>query len=73
MSGWDKRTHFNSVTVFKKTAERVRTANPGDTVFLRGRLQDTSYESDGEKKYVTEKIGEEFNIISRAKRGGEEE
>lgn len=71
---WDTRTHFNSVSVFKKTAERAHTAKPGDTVRVTGRLRNSKFDGKDGTQYIVEVVGEAFDFLAKGKRSaGEEE
>jgi single-strand DNA-binding protein len=64
--GWRDETTWINVVLWnaEKVAEFLK---KGKQVYIEGRLQTRSYESHGEKKYVTEVIAEELILLG----GGE--
>lgn len=67
---WKEDTNWTNVVVWRqeKLGELL---TKGKQVFVEGRLQNRSYEKDGEKKYVSEVVAEEVVICGG--RGGESE
>lgn len=64
-----ERTEWHSVTLFGKRGEALsKFLTKGDRIFIEGRVQTSSYEKDGEKRYRTEVIAN--NVILNGKRGG---
>ena len=52
-----ERTEWVSVTVWGKRGEGLaKILHKGDRIFVEGRLQTSSYEKDGEKRYRTEVV-----------------
>jgi len=68
-----ERTEWHSVTVWGKRAEGLaKILVKGDRVYIEGRIETTSYEKDGEKKYSTKVVANQV-VLNGAKRGGDEE
>jgi single-strand DNA-binding protein len=52
-----ERTEWHRVTVWGRRAEGLgKILKKGDTLFIEGRLQTSSYEKNGEKRYSTEVV-----------------
>ena len=63
-----ERTEWHRVTVWGRRAEALgKLLQKGDSLFIEGRLQTSSYEKNGEKRYSTEVIAN--NIILSGGRG----
>lgn len=63
---WQERTEWHRVTVFGKSAEAcVRYLAKGSRVYVEGRIQTSSYEKDGEKRYSTEIIANTVQFLDR--------
>lgn len=64
--GWRDETTWINVVLWnaEKVAEFLK---KGKQVYIEGRIQTRSYESHGEKKYVTEVVAEELILLG----GGE--
>jgi single-strand DNA-binding protein len=57
-----ERTEWHRVTVWGRRAEGLgKILHKGDVLFVEGRLQTSSYEKNGEKKYSTEVVAS--NIV----------
>lgn len=66
-----ERTEWHSVTLWGKRGEALaRFLTKGERVFVEGRLQTSSYEKDGEKRYRTEVVATNIILGGRGK-GGE--
>lgn len=64
-----ERTEWHRITVFGKRGEGLaRILTKGDRIFVSGRLQTSSYEKDGEKRYSTEVVA--TNVLLNGKRAG---
>lgn len=62
----EKISDFFDVTVWRQQAEFITTyGNKGDLIGVVGKLQKRSYEVDGQKRYATEIIAKEVEILSR--------
>lgn len=62
----EKISDFFDVTVWRQQAEFITTyANKGDLIGVIGQLQKRSYEVDGQKRWATEVIAKEVQILSR--------
>jgi single-strand DNA-binding protein len=63
-----ERTEWHRVTVWGRRAEALgKILQKGDSVFVDGRLQTSSYDKNGEKRYSTEVIAN--NILLPGSRG----
>ena len=60
----EKSTEWHRVTVFGKQGESCeRYLSKGRQVYIEGRLQTSSYEKDGEKRYSTDIIAERVQFL----------
>src|SRR5215472_16053428 len=65
---WQERTDWHRVTVWGKRGEALsKILSKGSNIFVEGRLQTSSYEKNGEKRYSTDIIAN--NIILTGGRG----
>ena len=63
-----ERTEWHRVTVWGRRAEALgKILTKGDSLFIEGRLQTSSYEKNGEKRYSTDIVAS--NIILSGGRG----
>lgn len=63
------RTEWHQVTMFGKRGEALsKFLKKGERVFVEGRIQTSSYEKDGEKRYRTEVVA--TNVILNGGKGG---
>jgi single-strand DNA-binding protein len=63
-----ERTEWHRVTVWGRRAEALgKLLQKGDSLFVEGRLQTSSYEKNGEKRYSTEIVAN--NILLSGGRG----
>ena len=63
-----ERTEWHRVTIWGRRAEALgKILQKGDSLFVEGRLQTSSYEKNGEKRYSTEVVAN--NIILSGGRG----
>lgn len=62
----DKQADFVSIVLWEKTAELVKKyTKKGHQLAVSGRIQTRTYtNSDGEKKYTTEVIGEQIQFLT---------
>lgn len=66
-----ERTEWHSVTLWGKRGEALsKFLTKGERIFVEGRLQTSSYEKDGEKRYRTEVVASNIILAGRGK-GGE--
>lgn len=64
-----ERTDWHSVTVWGKRGEALsKILGKGSNLFIEGRIQTSSYEKDGQKRYKTEIVAN--NVILSGKGGG---
>lgn len=65
-----ERTEWHKVALFGARAEPLsRILSKGSSVLVEGRLQTSSYEKDGSKRYTTEVIASEICLGGRAPSG----
>jgi single-strand DNA-binding protein len=65
-----ERTEWHRVTVWGRRAEALgKILQKGDSLFVEGRLQTSSYEKNGEKRYSTEVVA--TNIVLPGRGRGE--
>lgn len=66
-----EETEWHRVTVWSKAAEScAKYLEKGRQVYVEGRLQTTSYEKDGEKKYSTEIVADTVQFLSGKRSDG---
>jgi len=59
-------TDFHDVCFWGKSAEILgQFVKKGSKLIVQGRLQTRSWEKDGVKKYKTEIVGEDFNLLEK--------
>jgi single-strand DNA-binding protein len=67
-----ERTEWHRVTVWGKRAEGLgKILAKGDAIFVEGRLQTSSYEKNGEKRYSTEVIANNILLTGGGRGRGE--
>ena len=67
-----ERVEWHRVTIWGRRAEALgKILNKGDSLFVEGRIQTSSYEKNGEKRYSTEIVADE--VILCGGRGGNSE
>jgi single-strand DNA-binding protein len=69
-----ERTEWHRVTVWGRRAEALgKILQKGDSLFIEGRLQTSSYEKNGEKRYSTEVVATNIVLPGRGRgEGGRE-
>lgn len=66
-----ERTEWHRITIFGRTAEVARDyLRKGAKVFIEGTLRTSSYEKNGEKRYSTDIVANELQMLDRTS-GGE--
>jgi len=61
---WQDHTEWHRVVAFGKTAENaIKFLSKGRQVYVEGRLQTSSYEKDGQKRYSTEIIANDIRFL----------
>ncbi len=67
-----ERTEWHRVTVWGRRAEALgKILQKGDLLFLEGRLQTSSYEKNGEKRYSTEVVANNIVLPGGSRGRGE--
>jgi single-strand DNA-binding protein len=63
----EDRTEWHNIVFFGKPAEVIgRYVHKGSSLFVQGKMRTRSYEDkDGIKRYVTEIIGENFQLLDK--------
>lgn len=69
-----ERTEWHRVTIWGRRAEALgKILTKGDSLFVEGRLQTSSYEKNGEKRYSTEVVASNIVLPGRGRgEGGRE-
>jgi single-strand DNA-binding protein len=68
---WQERTDWHSVTVWGKRGEALsKILAKGSSIFVEGRLQTSSYEKNGEKRYRTDVIANNIILAGRGRGAG---
>jgi single-strand DNA-binding protein len=71
---WQEASEFHNIVVFGRQAETTsQYLNKGSMALIEGRLQTRSWESDGQKKYMTEVIAERVQFGPKNAGGGSNE
>lgn len=66
-----ERTEWHSVTLWGKRGEALaKLLAKGERVFVEGRLETSSYEKDGEKRYRTEVVATNVVLNGRSEQRG---
>lgn len=59
-----EQTEWHNITFFGKQAEVIKEyLKKGNQVYIEGRIQTTQSEKDGQTRYFTDIIGEQFSFI----------
>jgi len=65
-----ERTEWHRITIWGKRGEALaKILTKGDRIFIEGRIQTSSYEKNGEKRYSTDIIANNV-ILAGGRRGG---
>lgn len=65
-----ENTEWNRVIVWRKLAEMIaQYAKKGTRVYVEGKLQTRSWEADGQKKYITEIVAENMQLLESRQSG----
>lgn len=66
-----ERTEWHSITMWGKRGEALaKFLSKGDRVFIEGRLQTSTYDKDGEKRYRTEIVATNLILNGRGNKSG---
>src|SRR5580692_9904573 len=66
-----ERTEWHRVTVWGRRAEALgKILQKGDSIFIEGRLQTSSYEKNGEKRYSTDIVANNIVLPGRGRGEG---
>lgn len=61
-----EKTEFIGVTAWRKTAEVIeKFCAKGTQIFIEGKLQTREYEKNGEKRYVTEVLADNVQLLGK--------
>jgi single-strand DNA-binding protein len=67
-----ERTEWHRITIWGKRGEALaKFLTKGEKLFIEGRIQTSSYEKDGEKRYSTEVVATNVILAGSGKRSGE--
>lgn len=66
---WKEKTEWHNIVAYGKIAETIASiASKGDKCFIEGKIQTRQWETkDGEKRYTTEIVANEFALLSTGK------
>lgn len=65
-----ERTEWSSISLWGKRGEALaKILNKGDRVFIEGKLQTSSYEKNGEKRYSTDVVATNIILAGSGRRG----
>lgn len=68
VSGYKDETEWFKAKAFKKNAENIdKFFNNGDMILVEGKMQTSSWEKDGQKKYKTELIVDRWAFCGEKK------
>lgn len=74
VSGYKDETEWFKAKAFKKNAENIdKFFNKGDMILVEGKMQTSSWEKDGQKKYKTELIVDRWAFCGEKKVKPQEE
>jgi len=66
-----ERTEWHRVTLWGKRAEALsKFLQKGERIFVEGRIQTSSYDKDGEKRYSTEIVANNIILAGKGKGAG---
>ena len=66
-----ERTDWHSITVWGKRGEALsKILAKGSSIFVEGRIQTSSYEKNGEKRYRTDIVANNIILTGRGRAGG---
>ncbi len=66
-----ERTEWHRITIWGKRGEALaKILSKGDRLFIEGRIQTSSYEKNGEKRYSTDIIANNVILAGGGRRGG---
>lgn len=66
---WTDKPEYNQCVAFGKTAENIsKYFTKGSKILVEGRLQTRSWEKEGEKKYTTEVVVDQFHFCESMKK-----
>jgi single-strand DNA-binding protein len=69
-----ERTDWHSITVWGKRGEALsKILAKGSSIFVEGRIQTSSYEKNGEKRYRTDIVANNIILTGRGRAGGAEQ
>lgn len=62
---WENKTEWHNIICFGKTADRAEKLSKGENVYIEGKIQTSSWEKEGEKKYKTEIIANTIMALTK--------
>jgi len=68
---WENDAHFNRVTFFGKSGERVAHYGVGDLIHVRGRVRQNSYAKEGTRQYTVDLIADDFARVTKKEHSAE--
>lgn len=65
------QTEWHNIILWRKQAEIAeKYLRKGSQIYLEGKLRNRSWEDNGQKKYITEVVGDTFIMLDRKEDGG---
>lgn len=62
----EERTDWHSLIYFRRGESLAKHLTKGTRVFVQGRLEQSSYEKDGQKKYTTDVVVDDLTFAGRS-------
>ena len=62
---WEQNTHWNTITLFKDLAAKMKKYAEGDLIFARGRIRQNQYEKDGQTIYTVDLLADECGRLAK--------
>lgn len=63
---WQEKTTWHNIVVWGKQAQRAAKLSKGDTLYLEGKIDNRSYEKDGQTRYISEVVCNYFRNLNRS-------
>lgn len=70
--GDEKKPHFIDFRAFSYSAEDLKGAKRGNPVYLQGRIEQDTWEKDGEKRSKLSLVVERASLLMKPERGGDD-
>lgn len=63
---WQEKTTWHNIVVWGNQAARAAKLSKGDTLYLEGKIDNRSYEKDGQTRYISEVVASYFRKLNRS-------